>query len=84
MEVKLPTYFFEFLTWFSKLKPDWSIQQQQTSDQAILIVAILTTTSNRWSLSVGDEDDACIAGGCHSRSCDHKYVGSISGLVVAN
>ena len=27
MEVELPAYFFEFLTRFSKHKPDWSIQR---------------------------------------------------------
>ena len=26
-EIELPTYFFEFLTRLSKLKPDWSIQR---------------------------------------------------------
>ena len=35
MEVKPPAYIFEFLTWFSKLKPDWSIQRHRKGVQVI-------------------------------------------------
>ena len=69
-EVELPAYFFEFLTRFS----NWSIQRHRErviKAQAIILArsaAVLTATSNRWSLRLRDRSAACVDGVCHDSS----------------